>query len=32
MYDYNGNIVTKDMSDPFVESLIHSCITVPADL
>ena len=31
-YDYNGNIVTKGIPDPFVESLVHDSIIVQIPL
>lgn len=31
-YDYNGNVVTKGMPDPFVESLVHNSIIVQIPL
>ena len=31
-YDYNGNIVTKGMPDPFVDSLVHNSIIVQIPL
>lgn len=32
LYDYNGNIVTKGIPDPFVESLVHDSIIVQIPL
>lgn len=31
-YDYDGNVVTKGMSDPFIESLVHNSIIVQIPL
>ncbi len=31
-YDYNGNVVTKGIPDPFVESLVHNSIIVQIPL
>ena len=31
-YDYDGNVVTKGMPDPFIESLVHNSIIVQIPL
>lgn len=31
-YDYNGNVLTKGMPDPFIESLVHNSIIVQIPL